>query len=289
MFVIWSIARKTALYLLALCLLPAFGACSLLQVGGESETGIGGKISAMAPNPAVPAGFERGSAMKTGNPGQILHQGQAVPSQNMLAHDSGLLLPDGRGGLVLIPGVGAQIANPNYVDARELKLKMRELAAQLVVGLDGSFSSYIALPIAFVTQDDFDRSSSLGRFIVEQMYYEFNQRGLPTRDYRLDGKLTQREDGEFILVRKAGAINLDPRTLYLVGTYYTDNFSVFINARLIRSDGRVVRAGQLVMASTPLTRRMIATSGKRLSSEGLEIRDFNLEARPPEASSVYDY
>ena len=289
MFEISSTLRKSTLCLLALGLPLLFGACSMVSASGQSDTSIGGRVSATNPDQTDTAGFERGSAMKTGHPGQILHQGQAVPSQNMLRHDNGLLLPDGRGGLVVVPGAPVSAPNPNYVDARELKLKMRELAAQLIAGLDGSLSSYIALPTAFVTQDDFDRSSSLGRFIVEQMYYEFNQRGLPTREYRLDGKLTQREDGEFILVRNPGASNLDPRTLYLVGTYYTDNFSVFINARLIRSDGRVVRTGQLVMASTPLTRRMIAASGRKLPAEGLEIRDFNMEARPPEASSVYDY
>jgi hypothetical protein len=281
--------RKYSLCLLALGLPLLFGACSLVQAGGQSDTVIGGSVSAAAPDKGDTSGLERGSAMKTGHPGQILSQGQMVPSQNLLTHDNGLLLPDGRGGLVVVPGANPPGLNPNYVDARELKLKMRELAAQLIAGLDGSLSSYIALPTAFVTQDDFDRSSSLGRFIVEQMYYEFNQRGLPTREYRMDGKLTQREDGEFILARKPGAADLDPRTLYLVGTYYTDNFSVFINARLIRPDGRVARTGQLIMASTPLTRRMIAASGKRLPSEELEIRDFNMEARPPEASSVYDY
>lgn len=289
MFGILFRLRKICFCLPALIVPLALGGCSLVQAGGEVETGIGGRVSAIDPERAGQGGFERGSAMRTGPTGQILQQGREAPGRIVLEHDNGLLLPDGRGGLVVVPGLGAPEVNPNLADARELKLKMRELASQLVAGLDASFSSYIALPTAFVSQDDFERSSSLGRFVVEQMFYEFNQRGLPTREYRLDGKLVRRDDGEFILARKNDATPLDPRTLYLAGTYYTDNFSIFINARLLRSDGRVVRAGQLVMTSTPLTRRMIAASGRPPASGDLEIRDFNMEARPPEVSSVYDY
>lgn len=176
----------------------------------------------------------------------------------------------------------------NYVDARELKLKMRELAAQLVAGLDESYASYMALPTVFVMQDDFERTSSFGRFVSEQMLYEFNQRGLSTREYRISGSLRMSPEGEFILARGNGRYKLNPNTLYLVGTYYFDDYSVFVNARLIKSDGSLVRSGQLILKNNPLTRRMLASSGKKIPEGKLGVLDFNTQARPPKIVSPID-
>jgi hypothetical protein len=237
---------------------------------------------------AAAAGFGRKTVLTAEDGHDFLYKGQKGAGKTALAYAHGLVLPDGRGGVVVMPGQKAAPPDPDFVDARELKLKMRELAAQLVVDLPRSLSSYIAMPVSFVAQDDFESSSSLGRFIVEQMLYEFNHRGLLTRETRMTGKLTVRDDGEFILSRQNGVKDLDGGTLYLTGTYYTDQNTIFINARLIRAGGRIIRAGQIIMPLTPLTRRMLATSGKKIPEQSLEIMDFEQEARPVQNRTAFD-
>ncbi|MDR2892303.1 MAG: hypothetical protein LBV80_04370 [Deltaproteobacteria bacterium] len=287
--------KNSAIVLLAL---PLLSGCAMS--GGDPATnGANLREASATYGPADGAiegnAFERGSPLYVNASVPANYHGQIASDQEpadqvVVENNAGLVLKNSKGGVVILPTETAPAPDADLVNARELKLKMRELAAQLVGGLDKSFAGQVALPTAFVNQDDFERSSSLGRFIVEQMFYEFNLRGVPTREYRMNGKLTMREDGEFILRREPGQSALDPKALYLVGTYYNDQNTVFVNARLIKADGRVVRAGQLVLGASPMTRRMAANSGKRISGgvAGLEIRDFYEEARVPEASTPID-
>lgn len=238
--------------------------------------------------PAQNGRFERGAVLYLEERREARYQGEDVPSRKAQRQDHGLVLPDGRGGLILLPGAETAPQNPNVVDARELKLKMRELAAQLVAGLGPALSGQLALPTSFVQQDDFERTSSFGRFIAEQLFYEFNQRGLRTREYRLAGSLSVREDGEFILSREVAASPLAANTLYVVGTYYTDGQVLFLNARLLRANGDILRTGQLILQVNPLTRRMLANSGRRMREGNLELKDFNSEARQPGAVTAFD-
>lgn len=232
--------------------------------------------------------FERGSVLYLKDQRRASYKGADVTSHQVLRQDQGLVLPDGRGGVIIIPGEAGAAQNPQVVDARELKLKVRELAAQLVSGLPASLAGNIALPTSFVQQDDFDRSSSFGRFIAEQLYYEFNQRGLRTKEYRMGRTLTVREDGEFILSRNVSDAPLSANTLYVVGTYYTDGNVLFLNARLLRSNGDILRTGQLIMPLNQLTKRMLANSGRRMAEGALEVKDFKTEARPPETTTAFD-
>lgn len=202
--------------------------------------------------------------------------------------EQSLVVPDNRGGVIILPGQSAHSANPSILDARELKLKVRELAAQLVSDLEGKLSGHIALPMTFVLQDDFSRSSSFGRYLAEQLYYEFNQRGLRTMEYRLGGRVTVREDGEFLMTREVAGPPLNDRTLYVLGTYYTDGQVVMVNSRLIRADGEILRTGQLIFGITPFIRRMLANSGRKTQEGSLKILDFNTEARPPQAVTAFD-
>lgn len=232
--------------------------------------------------------FERGSVLMLKKQKSSNYRGTDVQVRETLRQDHGLVLQDGKGGIIVIPSNPSLKQNENVVDARELKLKIRELASQLVVGLPSSLSGHIALPTSFVLQDDFDRSSSFGRFVAEQLYYEFNQRGLRTVEYRLAPNLTVREDGEFVLTRQVSAAALDAKTLYVVGTYFTDGNILILNARLIRSSGEILRTGQLIMPVSPLTKRMLANSGRRMQEGNMEIRDFKTEARQPEAVTAFD-
>ncbi|MCL1890174.1 MAG: FlgO family outer membrane protein [Desulfovibrionaceae bacterium] len=230
---------------------------------------------------------ERGTILITKPSQKSIYGGEQVDSNIVRQQDHGLILPNGNGGLVIMPGQPNFSANANLLDARELRLKIRELASQLVETLPLELREHIALPLTFVTQDDFSRTSSLGRYIAEQLYYEFNQRGMRTREYRLDERISFREDGEFVLSRQKAGLSLDERSLYVLGTYYSDGHILLINAKLIRYNGDILRTGQLVMNAGAMSRRLMA-AGRKLQEGSLEIMDFNTEARPVEAVTAFD-
>lgn len=153
-----------------------------------------------------------------------------------------------------------QPEQPGYVDAVELKLKCRELADQMLATVpNDALKGFVAMPVSFVNESDTSRSSPLGRLMGESMFYEFNQRGFPTREYRLTGKIDV-VGGKNDLALAANQVvptTNQPWAAILVGTYYVDNDATFVNARLVRaSDGLVLRTGQLVLPNTPVIARM---------------------------------
>lgn len=159
--------------------------------------------------------------------------------------------------------------NPGYVDAVELKLKCRELADQMLSTVpNDALKGFVAMPTSFVNESDTSQSSPLGRILGESMFYEFNQRGFPTREYRLTGKIDV-VGGKNDLALAANQVvptKGQPWAALVVGTYYVDKDATFVNARLVRAaDGLVLRTGQLVLPNTPVIARM-ATSGATVAS-----------------------
>ena len=124
----------------------------------------------------------------------------------------------------------------------------------------------------------------MGQLISEQLIYEFNQRGFPIKEYRLDASIIQRKNGEFYLSREhleRVAVN-NPGTVVLVGTYQEDQQAVFINARLVRpSDGKVLRTGNLVLNSNPLIKRLARKKRNfmHLQGKGIPIKARNLSGQ----------
>ncbi|MDR1660797.1 MAG: hypothetical protein LBR94_10780 [Desulfovibrio sp.] len=149
---------------------------------------------------------------------------------------------------------------PDYVDAVELKLKCRELADQMLATMpNDALRGFVAMPTAFVDQNNSSRSSPLGRQIAESMFYEFNQRGFPTREYRLSGHISVvgGRDDLALVANQLVPVQGQKWAALIVGTYYVEKSATFVNARLVRaSDGLVLRTGQLVLANTPVVARM---------------------------------
>lgn len=174
--------------------------------------------------------------------------------------DTGLLVPDGNGGLIHVPGRDHPNPESGYAEAQELRLKVRELAAQLLeVDSTQSINGLVALPTSFVDLNDFTESNPLGRYMAEAMFYEFNQRGVPVREYRLNGKIRMAEaEGEFALTRNLAPLAVkNGWAAVLVGTYLKDENGIFVNARLVRpSDGLVLRTAQLVLDNNSVLARL---------------------------------
>ncbi len=249
--------------------------------------------------PPMPASMEAAQAQTPVMPDTVLgaqsvtpngstaYKGKDVDVLRSRTDEVGFVLPDASGKLIWTPAPG-QAPPAGYADARELRLKMRELAAQLIAGIDPSLRGSVALPVSFVNQDDFTQTSALGRFIAEQMFYEFNQRGFPIREYRMADAITLNEQGEFVLSRSLPPVSVKaPGMVIVAGTYYADRQAVFINARLIRgSDGMVLRTGQLVLQNNILTRRMLAGTGKTLKTGTMNIKDFKITTQPTNLTQI---
>ncbi|MBQ7457004.1 MAG: hypothetical protein IJS54_05335 [Desulfovibrio sp.] len=151
------------------------------------------------------------------------------------------------------------VRGQEYVNAVELKLKFRELADQMLTTMPNALlEGFIGMPTSFVDQNNTSRSSQLGRLIAESMFYEFNQRGFPTREYRLTGNITVTGAKDDLVLIPNASIRANQKWASLVlGTYLVDEDVTFINARLVRaSDGVVQRTAQLVLLNTPLIERL---------------------------------
>lgn len=234
-----------------------------------------------------------GAPLELEEHGMVTVDGQTVPLRRATKQDMGVMVPDGEGGMIWIPADKERAeADPNYIEARELKLKIRELCEQLISNINqAGLYGKVALPTSFVNQDDFEQSSSFGRYVSEQMFYEFNQRGFPIREYRIGDDIVMREgEGDFYLTRQDGTFPIpEDCSVVIAGTYYQDKYSLFVNARLLRpADGMVLRTAQMVMPMTGVTQRMLARSGRRLESGSLGIRSAKELQPGNEPMSVID-
>ncbi len=219
-----------------------------------------------------------------------LYKGKKVDSTIATNLDAGVVVPDGAGGVVLIPGEKRQPENKNFVNAKEFKLKIREMTEQLIAGIsDKSLQNTVALPVSFVNVDNLQQSSSFGRMITEQLFYEFNQRGFPIKEYRITNKIAMKEgEGDFYLSREMKEIAAtSPNAVVVAGTYYADKQSIVVNARLIRpQDGRVLRTANLVFQSNAFTRKMLGKTGQKYEEGSIHIRDYKDVTAPTSANPI---
>jgi hypothetical protein len=191
---------------------------------------------------------------------------------------SGVFVPDGRGGYVWVGDARPmQLPDQRTEQGRELVLQIRDLADQLFA----SFSSQgedaqLAVPTCFVNLDDFTSTSSLGRLMAEQMFYECNRRGMAVQEYRMTEDVTLLEqDGEFVLTRDGSlSANKISATQVILGTYSFGRDNIFINARVCDlENGRVLSAAMKVMPQNMVTRRMLAKgTGPDLSAVDIALR-----------------
>ena len=238
-----------------------------------------------------PAQTEHSNTPVSGRQGSMDYNGSSVSTITSRSVGAGVVVPNTAGGMTVVTGDTPESQDPSYVDAREFKLRIRELGEQLVSETtDPYLRSAVAMPTAFVSLGNFNVTSALGQLISEQLIYEFNQRGFPIKEYRLDASIIQRKNGEFYLSREhleRVAVN-NPGTVVLVGTYQEDQQAIFINARLVRpSDGKVLRTGNLVLNSNPLIKRLAKkrTNFMHLQGKGIPIKARGSSGQQPSLNS----
>lgn len=238
--------------------------------------------------------LDPGAAMITSAPRWANINGVPTAVRPQQSLHSGVMIPDGRGGYIWM-GANTPLPSPDpeTEDARELRLKIRELADQLLSNdLGGGLGNLIVLPTSFVNQDNFEQTSSFGRFITEQMFHELNQRGVAVREYRQAPEIVSKkgeQEGDYMLTRGAGNVTINsPRAAVLVGSYYADKHSVFVQARLINgATGMVLRTAQVAFPLTRVAKKMVRNAtGSPLSVAPVGVRDFNATVQSTQASPV---
>lgn len=191
--------------------------------------------------------------------GTVYVKGKPYVRRDAPAVHAGVLTPDGRGGYVWLGAdKPVQPPAPDLEDARELRLRVRELAGQLLEG-GSHLPDMVALPVTFVNQDDFNRTSSFGRLVVELLFHELSRLGVPVREYRALPSISPREGGEFVLSRDPNlVVPLGSNALVVTGTYYFDKQTVYVNARAFRAgDGMVAGTASLVFAQNRTSRTLL--------------------------------
>lgn len=199
--------------------------------------------------------------------------------------DNGILIPDGKGNVVWSPdSTSSQKPHETFIQAQELRLKVKELAAQLLDTQDNTvLIGFVALPTSFVNLNNFSETSPLGRYMSEAMIYEFNQRGFPIKEYRMDKKIyiNNVTGGEFVLKRDLPPLAIQQQwTAVLIGTYLKENNAIFVNARLIRvADGLVLRTAQIVLPentiTSSMTKKPVVPPAPPIASGVLQIKTNN--------------
>lgn len=268
-------------------LLPALALALCLAAPTQAEE------TAKEDEPARPSvfaqqpSFDPGAGVMAREDGQIHVDGRPYALRSQGSVRAGMFVPDGRGGYVWLGSEDAPpMPDPTLEEARELRLRIRELADQLLAGnAAADLRGMIALPASFVNQDNLERSSSFGRLVAEQMFHEFSRRGVAVREYRALPVLETRPgDGDFALTRDPQRLaELPAGALVVAGTYYHDDLSVFVNARVYRAtDHLVLRTAQIVFPQSDMTRIMLAKgTGIRLHSAEIGAKSFaEMKERP---------
>lgn len=171
-----------------------------------------------------------------------------------------LIAPNALGnGFVSIPIEQEYNPSPAYLDAQELRLKVRELTSQLLEtwsfsGLEG----LVAYVTTFTPQHDLTLPTPFGQTVRDAFIYEFNNRGFPVRDFSARDLIISEDGFGFGVSNNTYKTPVvSKNTAIVTGTFYRDKEYLFLNVRLVRGyDGIVLRTAQTIFPITPLIARM---------------------------------
>lgn len=150
---------------------------------------------------------------------------------------------------------------------------------------------YVVAVSTFVSLDNLYATSSLGRFLGEQMLSTLQQAGLEVVEVRkTPGMMVSPYHGEYALSRSMDEINLVQQAqAVVVGTYAVAGQEIFVNARLLRNDdNRVLSSASMVLPIDGMTANLLANESMPVSTRATKvaIRQFQEEGQavpPPPA------
>lgn len=196
-----------------------------------------------------------------GNSGEIFFQG----GQGFDLHDSDelpaqLLIPDAEGKRFLrIPIVENGEPSSEYLNAHELRLKVRDLATQLLESWDSNnLKNMVAYFATFTPPYDANLPNVFGQYMRDTLTHEFSIRGMPVQEYRAQKYIEGDASFSFVMRQEKFNVSVNsPRAAVISGTYYYDQDYLYIIARMVRgSDGMVLRTAQTTIPMSGLVDRM---------------------------------
>ena len=142
-----------------------------------------------------------------------------------------------------------------------MRARTRELVRQLLQNsADGIAEEYVLTVNSFVNLNSLYKTSSLGRYLSEQMIGELQAAGVEVIDVRKTNSLMIRESfGEYGLSRDMHELrnNHDSQAM-VVGTYTYANGQILLNARVLRNaDGKVISHANSAFALDSLTGQLL--------------------------------
>jgi len=146
-------------------------------------------------------------------------------------------------------------------EAEELRARTRELVRQLLQNAADSIAEeYVVTVNSFVNLNSLYKTSSLGRYLGEQMIGELQAAGVEVIDVRKANSVMIRESfGEFGLSRDMHELRSNHGSqAMVVGTYTYANGQILLNARVLRnSDGMVISHANSAFVLDSLTGQLL--------------------------------
>lgn len=146
-------------------------------------------------------------------------------------------------------------------EAEELRARTRELVRQLLQNApDGIAEEFVLTVNSFVNLNSLYKTSSLGRYLGEQMIGELQAAGVEVIDVRKANNLMIREPyGEFGLSRDMDELSRSHNSqAMVVGTYTYADGQILLNARVLRNtDGMVISHANIAFALDALTGQLL--------------------------------
>ncbi|OGQ99825.1 MAG: hypothetical protein A2505_07200 [Deltaproteobacteria bacterium RIFOXYD12_FULL_55_16] len=195
-----------------------------------------------------------------------------------------------------LPGFGfGQAGDPATVSAGQgaaLQTMINQLGKTLIAKASEVVADeYVVAVSTFVSLDNLYATSSLGRFLGEQLLSTLQQAGLEVIEVRkTPGMMVSPYHGEYALSRSMDEISLvQEAQAVVVGTYAVAGQEIFVNARLLRNvDNRVLSSASLVLPVDALTASLLANESMPASTRASQvmIRQFPEEDQAAPRISV---
>ncbi len=146
-----------------------------------------------------------------------------------------------------------------------MRQRVADLVQQLLASAAEEVRDNFTVTVGtFVNANQLYATSSLGRFLSEQLITELQKAGVEVVEVRKTPSiLVSRDDGVYGLSSDMDELTfVHNAQAMVVGTYAVAGDEIFVNARLLRNrDGMVLASGSLAFGEDDLCRAMLADEG----------------------------
>ncbi|MDR9500248.1 MAG: FlgO family outer membrane protein [Desulfurivibrionaceae bacterium] len=162
----------------------------------------------------------------------------------------------------------------------QLRLRVRELAAQLLAGSKEPVAGELRVTVAtFVNLDQIYETSALGRYLAEQMLHELQRRRVDVFDIRMMPAMQiSQGHGEYALSRDMNELSyVHQADAVVAGTYSVADGQIFVQVRLLENGtGLLLASSSLAFKMDGLVEAMLKDSGQPLPTpiQQVAIEDF---------------